>query len=291
MQNENNKSNLVIILLVVIVALVGFMTYDVADKMSYDSQALATRDAKVVGADSYVKYRFRRIFTGHEANLAAKHDTKTLPTMTTTRPQSHVASGAGVAASAQSFATLPTTVPMASASGLRTSSSATLQSYGGGAAMSGNGMTIGRKTAPSVGMQNGAIAYSYAQPVKTIRRITSNQTEMPSRTMHRVAPSYGGVGAETYIDTEEGKIWQWNDEDEEWGEITGPGHFVGETKEVGGTYYRWNGTSWEINTTSEVDNPIGSTPWLLMLLMAVAYAGWKMREGKDGAVLDGDTIA
>ena len=63
--------------------------------------------------------------------------------------------------------------------------------------------------------------------------------------------------------------WRWDGE--QWVLIsTIP---IGTTKIEGGKTYRWNGTEWE-DVTDQTDPglPVGPMPWLLMVLLACAYA-------------------
>lgn len=49
-----------------------------------------------------------------------------------------------------------------------------------------------------------------------------------------------------------------------------PGTAVGQTASLGGVDYTWNGSAWVVSS-NEVNNPIGSLPFLLMLLLCGAY--------------------
>ena len=78
--------------------------------------------------------------------------------------------------------------------------------------------------------------------------------------------------------TEGGKTYYYDDEEEEWIEANNPngdtskdGDYEGQISLDG--QYRWDGSKW-VNIgegISEVDNPVGNLPVLMMLIFAIAY--------------------
>jgi len=80
----------------------------------------------------------------------------------------------------------------------------------------------------------------------------------------------GSAGSYEGEETEDGgKIWVWDGE--QWvlvGDIP-----VGTTKIVGDQTYRWDGSGWVLITdqSEEFEQPLGDAPWLLVVLLAMAY--------------------
>lgn len=71
----------------------------------------------------------------------------------------------------------------------------------------------------------------------------------------------------------------WDADEEAWLPIPGldPIPQVGDTKYEGGIEYTWNGSAWVVSS-NEVNNPIGSLPFLLMLLLCGGYVVMKKRK-------------
>ena len=82
----------------------------------------------------------------------------------------------------------------------------------------------------------------------------------------RRIPGYNGYEGE--VADEGGKYWLWDGE--EW--IEQGAIPVGATKIESGITYRWNGSSWDIvGDQQDPGLPVGNTPWLLFLLLSIAY--------------------
>lgn len=88
----------------------------------------------------------------------------------------------------------------------------------------------------------------------------------------RVNPHAGETGSEgdKYQDTEDPNLWwYWSEAAEDWVSGNPP---IGTVKEEGGIYYEWDGTGWVVKgQVSDLGTPVGDTPWLIMMLLAVAY--------------------
>ena len=150
---------------------------------------------------------------------------------------------------------------------LHTISSATLHSIGGGGSDGGGG-TSGGSTGSSKG-----ISYSGSFAVPTIAlssplRSASSEESFVLRNRRRVIDNGDG----TYTGEYNGEYYdgKWWDEDEEDWVSEMP---AGTVKEEDGYYWEWNGTTWvRKGQIPDLGTPIGDAPWLLMLLLMVAYA-------------------
>ena len=69
----------------------------------------------------------------------------------------------------------------------------------------------------------------------------------------------------------DGKTMYYDDEVEAYVEVDEDTQelIIGQVAEIGGEQKRWDGTEWVEYNPAEVDNPIGSTPWLMLLLLCL----------------------
>lgn len=92
----------------------------------------------------------------------------------------------------------------------------------------------------------------------------------PSRPIghiRKARPEGDGSGGGIVVDG--GETWYWDEELEEWVNITP----VGTIKEEGGVMYEWNGSGWVVKgQIADLGTPVGDAPWLWMLLLLAAYA-------------------
>ena len=156
---------------------------------------------------------------------------------------------------------------------MHTTSSAKVKSIGSGGSGSSGMMTSSGNSRSS---QRGIIYSGASASVPVLAMTTSSQSASASATSVRHGinprrmPSSPGT-EEGDIQQEGGKWWWWDNE--QWIEISEASLPVGTTKIEGGKTYRWNGTEWE-EVTNQTDPglPVGPMPWLLMALLACAYA-------------------
>lgn len=265
---ESQRGNILIVCIALIAVLVGVVGIDVATALVNDKPAFTSKLTKSGG----VNYRFRAIFKGKMPS-GVSHSNTTMVAMPSVVPSVSMTSGSKPASSVPQ-------VRMSSAAasggeGIATTSSAQLHSYGGGASMSGSATTSSRTTTPSATYAVGSVSVPSLAAVRHRVPVEYGRERAPSRYF---APSRGG-GYNGEIVEDGGHNWQWDEDlgdDGDWRDLgvvnpLEPPHQAGDTKFEGGKQYTWNGTEW-ILSASEVDNPIGSTPWVLMLLLLAAYA-------------------
>jgi len=175
---------------------------------------------------------------------------------------------------------------------LYTVSSAKVHSIGGGGA-GGGGATGGSSSSSSssniqysssyatVSMPSLALASSVsssssarAATVATLATAPSSDLAAASprlnRGIRRAKPTYDGTGGQEVED--ESETWYWDEEEGDWVNVTP----VGTVRENGGYYEEWNGSTWvRKEQVPDLGTPIGSTPWLLFLLLSLAYVLFK----------------
>ena len=171
-------------------------------------------------------------------------------------------------------ATMPVTAT--SSKGLYTTSSAKVKTIGSGGA-SGGGMMTSRSSGNS---QRGITYGSTSVSVPMIAMATSRKQEtayMPSVGPRRIKPNGDG---EYHGEYNPGTGKYWDDEEGEWTDL-----FVGAYMIDGGKVYQWNGTEWVyVRDQEEPGSPVGATPWLMMVLLACAYAFRKYKYKKTTKV-------
>lgn len=185
-------------------------------------------------------------------------------------------------------ATMPST---GSSSGFRihTLSSATMHSYGSGGGGGGGAVSGGSSSSPSSptirysGVSVSMPSLAMAAPVRTyadngtsvLATSSSSASSAPARHGHirRDAPEDDGEpGARAEDDETPGKYWYWNEEE---GWVTGNDIPIGTLWNNGGSMMRWDGSGWvssESHVSDPTNVPIGTTPWLLMILLTCVYA-------------------
>lgn len=180
----------------------------------------------------------------------------------------------------QGHATMPST---ATGSGfkLHTTSSATVHNIGSG------------------GGSNNLSPITNNQSVSSSRGITYSGASVSMPTFALVTPTYAsentaisqrrGVGPRrspgSAVGTTPGQewtdgdgTWYWDADDEEW--VADEDKVVGTLWQDGSTLKRWNGTGWDIVGHVTEPTPLGATPWILMLFLAIGYGVIKMARRK-----------
>ena len=200
------------------------------------------------------------------------HSTVTMPPVmrTSYRHSAPIISGDAVRAYAH---TGHATMPMASngsSSGFRihTTSSATVHSIGGGGSAGGGGMmsSIGGSSSRGISYSGGGVSMpmlAFAASSSTVSSAyPSSGLSTPG--MKKVKPNGDGEYNGEYYNGQ----W-WNDDEENW--VDEP--FVGAIRYNGDVMERYDGSNWvPVNNQGNPGVPVGATPWILMLLLAGAYA-------------------
>ena len=199
------------------------------------------------------------------------HSTVTMPPVmrTSYRHSTPMISGDVVRAYAH---TGHATMPMASngsSSGFRihTTSSATVHSIGGGGSTGGGMMSsIGGSSSRGIRNSGGSVSMpmlAFAASSSTVSSAyPSSGLSTPG--MKKVKPNGDGEYNGEYYNGQ----W-WNDDEENW--VDEP--FVGAIRYNGDVMERYDGSNWvPVNNQGDPGVPVGATPWILMLLLAGAYA-------------------
>ena len=200
------------------------------------------------------------------------HSTVTMPPVmrTSYRHSTPMISGDVVRAYAH---TGHATMPMASngsSSGFRihTTSSASVHSIGGGGS-TGGGMMNGSGSASSargIRYSGGSVSMPMLAFAASSSTVSSAYPSPGLSTpgMKKVKPNGDGEYNGEYYNGQ----W-WNDDEENW--VDEP--FVGAIRYNGDVMERYDGSNWvPVNNQGDPGVPVGATPWILMLLLAGAYA-------------------
>ncbi len=201
--------------------------------------------------------------------------------MTTTRHTSSVPMVSGNAVRSYAHYGHASMPSAGGASGYRmhTTSSATVKTIGSG---SGGGAGMGTASGASSSSRGiryggGAVA-SVAMPVLAVNSsmmaapVLATEPSMPRAIGPRRVKDNGDGEYDGEYNSSTGK-W-WSDEEEGW--VDGP--FEGCVKYEGGVLYTYQGGNWvkvENQTDPTNPQPLGAAPWLLMMLLACAYALYK----------------
>ena len=199
------------------------------------------------------------------------HSTVTMPPVmrTSYRHSTPMISGDDVRAYAHTgHATMPV-ASNGSSSGFRihTTSSATVHSIGGGGSTGGGMMSsIGGSSSRGIRNSGGSVSMpmlAFAASSSTVSSAyPSSGLSTPG--MKKVKPNGDGEYNGEYYNGQ----W-WNDDEENW--VDEP--FVGAIRYNGDVMERYDGSNWvPVNNQGDPGVPVGATPWILMLLLAGAYA-------------------
>lgn len=199
------------------------------------------------------------------------HSTVTMPPVmrTSYRHSTPMISGDVVRAYAHTgHATMPV-ASNGSSSGFRihTTSSASVHSIGGGGSTGGGMMSsIGGSSSRGIRNSGGSVSMpmlAFAASSSTVSSAyPSSGLSTPG--MKKVKPNGDGEYNGEYYNGQ----W-WNDDEENW--VDEP--FVGAIRYNGDVMERYDGSNWvPVNNQGDPGVPLGATPWILMLLLAGAYA-------------------
>lgn len=180
------------------------------------------------------------------------------------------------------------TMPHASSAGsgfkMYTTSSASVHAIGGGGSGGGGGATGGSRSSSSSNLQYGGGFATVSMPALALTSSSSGSAtaaEPAATPASELAETSvrTSIGPRRVIDNGDGSYTgeydgeyydglYWNEKEEEW-QSDPP---VGTIKEEGGFVYEWNGSAWVLKgQVEDLGTPIGSTPWLLLLLLSLAY--------------------
>lgn len=204
------------------------------------------------------------------------HSTVTMPPVmrTSYRHSTPIISGDVVRAYAHTgHATMPV-ASNGSSSGFRihTTSSASVHSIGGGGSAGGGGMmsSIGGSSSRGISYSGGGVSMptlALNTSISSSRTSTAEAYTSVAAGPKRVKPTDPGDEEGEWRDGGEGDWWYY-DEDE-WRQPN-----IGETRydpSLDCTVV-WNGSAWVKQSEYDPGVPVGATPWILMLLLAGAYA-------------------
>ena len=177
------------------------------------------------------------------------------------------------------------TMPTVSASkGLYTTSSATVHAIGGGGSTGGSGIaTTSTSSSSSRGISYGSASVSMpilalATPAYASQTNTQEAASRYGIGPRRVNPNTSGEEGDEgdWFDGEEDGWWYMG-EDGVWHEVS-----LEDTRfdPVLGYTVIWNGSGWVKLSDYEPGSPVGPTPWILMTLLAIAYAVRRKLETK-----------
>jgi len=176
-------------------------------------------------------------------------------------------------------ATMPARSGSVSGKGLYATSSATVHTVGsgGGANAGGAVASSGASSSRGISYGGGAVA-SVAMPVLAVNSsmmaapVLATEPSMP----RAIGPRRVKVNGDGEYDGEYNsstREW-WSEEEEGW--VDNP--FNGCVKYEGGVLYTYQDGDW-VKVESQTDptnpQPLGATPWLLMMILACAYALYK----------------
>ena len=154
------------------------------------------------------------------------------------------------------------------AGGIHTTSSAQVRSVGTGIGGSGVASAMTASSAQRGITYGGA---SVSVPVLAINTtVLAASSPVAENTMRAIAPRRVPAdpgGEEGEWNQDGGKWWTW--EEGVWREAE-----LGDTRTTGGVTYRYNGSGWDIvkdQTDPNLTAPVGTTPWLLLALLAALY--------------------
>ena len=214
------------------------------------------------------------------------HSSAVIPMTNMSRSVAPMISGNAVRSYAHSGHATPSYYAASSGSRIYTTSSAQVHSIGAGGG-GGGGISASGSSSSGRGISYGGGSVSMPTlAMNTPRRATtttyaSDATSFaPEGGLRRANPHEGEIGSEgdKYQDTENPNIWWYWDEDEEgWVSGNPPVGTIRWNNELG-YYEEWNGSTWvRKGEIPDLGTPLGPTPWILMLLLAVAYVAKKRK--------------
>ncbi len=204
------------------------------------------------------------------------HSTVTMPPVmrTSYRHSTPMISGDAVRAYAHTgHATMPqASYGSTSSFRIHTTSSATVHSIGGGGSTGGGMMSSGGgSSSRGISYSGGGVSMPMlalaSTPYTASNVYSASAQAAPS--MRKINPKDSGVEGDEgdWFDGEEDGWWYYDEDG--WREP-----YIGETRidPVLGYSVTWTGSTWVKSSEYDPGVPLGATPWILMLLLACAYA-------------------
>ena len=171
------------------------------------------------------------------------------------------------------------TMPMASygsSSGFRihTTSSASMHSIGGGGSAGGGGMmsSSGGSSSRGIRYSGGSVSmptFALASTPYTASNVYSASAQA-APSMRKINPKDSGVEGDEgdWFDGEEDGWWYYDEVGGWRAVVNGDSRF----DPIKGYTVVWNGSDWVKESEYEPTVPLGATPWIMMMLLAGAYA-------------------
>lgn len=283
MNNDSQKNTLVLLAGLALIVLSAFAAIGFVNEMIAEPDFIVQANRKVA-VDGTLKYRFMRVYSGPD-----------ISTISTTQRGGAPAVGQLPSTRGAGAATYHHTTPSASASArpmvghssatysggavLPTQSSATMSTYGGGSGsgVAGSGVVSGRGRGSSVTYSGGGYATAPVMAMSARKPNTSTMTYANVSPVAEEEPVVASVGPRrtgSYGDYEEG-------DDYTVGAETHPLGYQ-KTDPITGVVSKWTTDGWvAVSDVTEVNGPIGDTPWLLMLLLLAGYAAFAATRRKE----------
>lgn len=276
MNNDSQKNTLVLLAGLALIVLSAFAAISFVNEMVAEPDFIVQANRKVA-VDGTLKYRFMRVYSGPDISTISATQRSGAPAvgkLPSTR-------GTGAATYHHTAPSAPAR-PMVEQSSatyraggavLPTQSSATMSTYGGGSGsgVAGSGVASGRGRGSSVTYTGGGYATAPVMAMSARKLNTGTMTYANVSPVAEEEPVVASAGPR--------RIGSYGEYEP--GDIVG-GIAVGSQKTEDGKVWEWTGTDWRyVSDVTEVNEPIGDTPWLLMLLLLAGYAAFAATRRKE----------
>lgn len=277
MNNDSQKNTLVLLAGLALIVLSAFAAISFVNEMVAEPDFIVQANRKVA-VDGTLKYRFMRVYSGPDISTTSASHSSGAPAV------GQVAStrGAGAATYHHAAPSAPARPVVGQSSAtysggavLPTQSSATMSTYGGGSGsgVAGSGVVSGRGRGSSVTYSGGGYATAPAMAMSARKLNTGTTTYANVTPVAEEEPVVASAGPR--------RAGGYGEEDEDH-EYDGESHPLGYQKTAGGKVYVWTLTGWQfVKDVTEVNEPIGDTPWLWMLLLLGGYAAFAATRRKE----------
>lgn len=282
MNNDSRKNTLVLLAGLALIVVSAFAAISFVNEMVAEPDFIVQANRKVA-VDGTLKYRFMRVYSGPDISTISTTQRGGAPVvgpLPSTR-------GTGAATYHHAAPSAPAR-PMAGHSSatysggavLPTQSSATMSTYGGGSSSDvvGSGVVSGRGRGSSVTYTGGGYATAPVMAMSARKLNTGTTTYAVPTPVAEEEPVVASAGPRRA-----GSYGEEDDDDELWSD--GINTYVVGTQKTGpdGKTYIWTkGVGWKlVDDVTEVNEPIGDTPWLLMLLLLAGYAAFAATRRKE----------
>lgn len=257
------RANLLLVLTVLVIGGVALYLVNLSLNEMEERDLAAHRQ---VGILSTLQHRFMAIYTGPEVYGVA-HGGQGMATVSgNTAYHATATPHVGGAAYSRQAPQGATGASYGGGAVLPTQSSATMHTYGGGGSQAGAASGQSGHNSASVSYSGGGYATAPAMPARKLSTgATTYAVPAPVAEEEPVVAAAGPRRAGSYGDYEPGDDCTYN----------GETHPIGSQKTEGGKVYEWTDHGWRyVSDVTEVNEPIGDTPWLWMLLLLGGYAAF-----------------